>query len=191
MTLSSSKIIAKYSNPHKLVDQRDRPVLHLRRRIALRVDVADLFQLQSAFESNRKVHTPSQEQEVVRQPHLAGEPVDGIPARLDHAFHRLRQIQALVGESLKLGFGQSSALSAEVEREEKEREDLASKGLSGGDTDLGTGVDVPVVVEVDIVNTKKAFDFVDERHLWERHGAHERRYLIGYELTIVLNGHGQ
>ena len=36
-----------------LVDQRDRAVLHLARRIALGVDVRDLLQLQRAFERDR------------------------------------------------------------------------------------------------------------------------------------------
>ena len=40
---------------HLLVDERDRPVLHLAGRVALGVDVRDLLQLQRAFERDRIV----------------------------------------------------------------------------------------------------------------------------------------
>ena len=40
---------------HVLVDQRNRPVLHLTRWVAFGVDVGDLLELQGAFQSNRIV----------------------------------------------------------------------------------------------------------------------------------------
>ena len=40
---------------HLVVDQRDRPVLHLAGGIAFGVDVADFLELQRAFERHRKV----------------------------------------------------------------------------------------------------------------------------------------
>ena len=38
---------------HRLVDQRDRPVLEFARRVAFGVDVAQLLQFQRAFERER------------------------------------------------------------------------------------------------------------------------------------------
>ena len=49
---------------HVLVDQRNRTVLHLARRVALGVNVADLLELERAFERNRVVDAAPQIQEV-------------------------------------------------------------------------------------------------------------------------------
>ena len=49
---------------HPLVDERDRPVLHLAGRIALGVDVGDLLELERAFERDRIVDAAAEEQEV-------------------------------------------------------------------------------------------------------------------------------
>src|SRR2546422_367909 len=49
---------------HVGVDQRDRPVLHLGGGISLRVDVADLLELEGTFERHREIHTASQVEKV-------------------------------------------------------------------------------------------------------------------------------
>ena len=49
---------------HRLVDERDRAVLHLAGRIALGVDVGDLLQLQRAFERDRIVDAAPEVEEV-------------------------------------------------------------------------------------------------------------------------------
>ena len=49
---------------HLLVDERDRPVLHLAGRVALGVDVGDLLQLERALERDRVVDPAAEEQEV-------------------------------------------------------------------------------------------------------------------------------
>ena len=61
---------------HVLVDQRDRPVLHLRRRIALGVDVADLLELERALERGREVVAAAEVQEVRRVLELLGDLLD-------------------------------------------------------------------------------------------------------------------
>ncbi len=50
---------------HLRVDQRERAVLELARGIGLGVDVADLLQLQRAFERDRVVQAAAQEQRVL------------------------------------------------------------------------------------------------------------------------------
>ncbi len=50
-----------------LVDERDRPVLHLAGRIALGVDVGDLFQFQRPFEGHRVLDAAAEEEEVGRR----------------------------------------------------------------------------------------------------------------------------
>ena len=47
-----------------LVDEGDRPVLHLAGRVALRVDVGDLLQLQRALEGHRVVEAAAEIEEV-------------------------------------------------------------------------------------------------------------------------------
>ena len=47
------------------VDERERPVLELARGVGLGVDVADLLQLQRAFERDRIVHAAAEEERVL------------------------------------------------------------------------------------------------------------------------------
>ena len=49
-----------------LVDQRDRPVLHLAAGIALGVDVGDLLQLQRAFQRDREGRAAAHVEDVAR-----------------------------------------------------------------------------------------------------------------------------
>ena len=61
---------------HLLVDQRDRPVLHLARRIALGVDVADLFELERALERHWEIVPAAEVQEVRRIFEQVGDMLD-------------------------------------------------------------------------------------------------------------------
>ena len=45
---------------HQLVDQRDGTVFHLGRRIPLRVDIGDLFELECPFQRDREVVTAAE-----------------------------------------------------------------------------------------------------------------------------------
>ncbi len=58
---------AMHHDRHVLVDQRDRAVLHLARRVALGVDVGDLLELQRALERDREVDAAPEEEEVLRR----------------------------------------------------------------------------------------------------------------------------
>ena len=49
---------------HVAVDERDRPVLHLAGRVAFGVDVRNFLQLQRAFEGDRVVDAPAEEQKI-------------------------------------------------------------------------------------------------------------------------------
>jgi len=51
---------------HILVDEGDRPVLHLPGRVALGMDVRDLLQLERALERDREVRPAAEEQHVAR-----------------------------------------------------------------------------------------------------------------------------
>ena len=54
-----------HDDRHLLVDQRDRPVLHLAGRIALGVDVGDLLELERALHGDREHDAPPEEEEVL------------------------------------------------------------------------------------------------------------------------------
>ena len=55
-------------NGHELVNKGKRPVFHLGSRVALSVDVGDLFELQRALECDRKVVTTSEIEKVAGIP---------------------------------------------------------------------------------------------------------------------------
>lgn len=50
---------------HPGIQQGDRAMLHLTRRVTLRVDVADLLELQRPLQSDRVVDTPAQKNHVL------------------------------------------------------------------------------------------------------------------------------
>ena len=50
---------------HVLVDERDRPMLHLTRRISLGMDVRDFLQLQRPFQRDRILNPAAEEEEVL------------------------------------------------------------------------------------------------------------------------------
>src|SRR5262249_33642444 len=58
---------------HSLVDQRDRPVLHLAGGVALGVDVGDFLQFQCALEGNRIVNATTEIQEVCSAVEASGD----------------------------------------------------------------------------------------------------------------------
>ena len=74
-----------HDDRHRLVDQRDRPVLHLARGIAFGVDVADFLELQRAFQRQRIVRAAAQIQHVARLR-------DGVRHRLDLGIVRQRLV---------------------------------------------------------------------------------------------------
>ena len=72
-----------------LVDQRDRPVLHLGGRVAFGVDVADFLELERAFQRRREIVLPAQVEEVVARGVLGRD-----PPRLVVRLERLRDLAA-------------------------------------------------------------------------------------------------
>jgi len=56
----------QHDNRQRLINQRIRPVLHLARRITLRMDLRNLLQLQRALQRSREVNPPPQIEKVPR-----------------------------------------------------------------------------------------------------------------------------
>jgi hypothetical protein len=114
-----------------LVDQRDRPVLHLAGRVALGVDVGDLLELERALERDREVDAAAEEEEVARVLELPRQLVD---LRLERERLRSPAARAPAPEQLARNF--ASLLLAQVEGEQVERHELGGERLGRGDADL-------------------------------------------------------
>ena len=101
---------------HLLVDQRDRPVLHLAGRIALGVDVRDLLQLERAFERDRVVDAAAEEQEVGARRGSARRSPRSAGASFSVCSSSMRQLQQRVDVRLATPRRQRAAHLAEAQR---------------------------------------------------------------------------
>src|SRR5918996_219582 len=126
---------------HPLLDQRDRPVLQLTGRVALRVQVTDLLQLQRALERCREAGVAADEQDVARPVDLLGDPADLLVERKrsPHLVWKRPQTRDDVGDLL--GKHWTTHLR-EVQRDKVQRNHLRGERLRRGDADLRPGVGV-------------------------------------------------
>ena len=129
----------EHDDRHRLVDQRDRPVLQFARRVALGVDVGELLQLQRAFERERiggaaaEIEHVAGARELVRdllELRLELQRLGEQAGRRDQFADQL----ALLGLARsRRGRGRGSIASA------GHRGELAGEGLGRGDADLRAG----------------------------------------------------
>ena len=101
-----------------LVDERDRPVLHLAGRIALGVDVGDLLQLQRAFERDRVVDAAAEVEEVAARGRSASAISSIVRRQLQRLLEQQRQLQQRVDVRLRRLRRQRAAHLAEVQRQQ-------------------------------------------------------------------------
>src|SRR5206468_9988753 len=126
------------------IDQRNRAVLHFRRRVSLGVDVADLLQLERPLERRWETVTATEVEEVLRALELLGDLLDlGRP--IENVLNLRRQLLHLLDDLLAIDHGES-AQPRELEREEKERDYLAGERLCRRNADLGSGVDIDAAI---------------------------------------------
>ena len=113
---------------HLVVDKRDRPMLHLARRITLGVDVGNFLELERALERDRIVDAAAEEQEVPRLRILARDLLN-IRLALEDSFdlsgNRERRLQQLA----RVGLGQASHPRREMNREQVVSLELREKAL--------------------------------------------------------------
>ena len=100
---------------HPLVDERDRPVLHLAGGIALGVDVGDFLQLQRALERDRIVDAAAEIQEVGARVE-AGRDLFDLRRQLQRLLEQQRQLQQRVDVRLRRLRRQRAARLAEPQR---------------------------------------------------------------------------
>ena len=115
-----------------LVDEGVGAVFHFAGGVAFGVDVADLFELEGAFEGDGVVDAAAEEEEVAGVRELPGERDDLLELGGD---------AGELGDVVEgLGVRDRAADLGEVEREGEEGGELGGEGLGGGDADLGAGV---------------------------------------------------
>ena len=131
---------------HAAVDQGNRPVLHLRGRQALGVDVADLLQLERALQGHRVVDAAAQVEPVVALDVALGEVADGIrhgQDALDLGRDRVELTEQIGG-----ALGGQVAAAAHVDRQQRQHGHLAGERLGAGHADLRADVQVHAGVGV-------------------------------------------
>ena len=119
-------------------------MLHLRRRIALGVDVADLLQLQRALERHRKADAAPEVQEVAA---VAIGVRDRAHLRLErqHATDEAGQLGEAAPDLLP-GLDGQPPLPPQIQPQQRQRGDLRRECLRRGDADLRTRVQVDPAV---------------------------------------------
>ena len=118
-----------------VVDQRDRPVLHLARGIAFGVDVADFLELQRAFERHRIVWAAAEVEHVARRGDEVRHRRD-VVVMVERRVERGRRLLQMRDDLLLFLAGQPALGAGEVGGERREHRELAGEGLGRGDADL-------------------------------------------------------
>ena len=124
-----------------VLEQRDRPVLHLAGGVALRVHVGELLELERALQRERIVDAAAQEQEVLVARELAGQLRDRV-LHLEGLLHEAGQLEQALDVLASVLREQGAAAPAQPEAEEVAGDQGRGEGLGGGDPDLGPRVSV-------------------------------------------------
>src|SRR6186997_747672 len=93
---------------HTLIDQRDRPVLHLSCRVPFGVDVGNFLELQCALERDWIMDPPTQEQKIRSVVELLCDAFCS-RGRLDRLFNDMRQLEELLDMVADLGSRERAA----------------------------------------------------------------------------------
>src|SRR5918996_721291 len=125
-----------------LIEECDRPVLHLTGRVRLRRDVGDLLELERALERDRQADVPPEVEEERRVVVAARDLLDRVVG-LEEVLDLARELVDEVEDELELARGQRLPDLRELQRDEVEERDLRGERLRGGDAHLqaGTGVE--------------------------------------------------
>jgi hypothetical protein len=110
-------------------------VLEFAGRVGLGVDVADLLELERAFQRDRVVQAAAQEQRVL----LAGEglrPGHDLRLQRQHGLHRDRQVAQRLQVVVLLRVGQSAAHLGQRQRQQEQADQLRGEGLGRRHADL-------------------------------------------------------
>src|SRR3989442_10416083 len=172
---------------HVRVDQRDGAVLHLRRGIALRVDITDLLELEGTLQRDREVHAASQIQRVGRIGELLRQDTH-LRLQLQRAGHERGQLSQATRQLLAF-LERQPVLVAQVEPEQPERRDLRRERLGRGDADFGAGVQIDAAVR--LARNGAAYDVYKPDHARPRGARRAHRLERVGRLARLRNRDGQ
>ncbi len=131
-------VVAAHADDGELgVDERDRAVLHFAGRIALGIDVADLFELEGGLEAGGVHVMAAEEEEALIVGVFFGEGLDRCVV-VEDLLDFFGEGLDLVEEGLPFFFAHMAEAGHE-EGEEGEDGDLAGEGFGGADADFGAG----------------------------------------------------
>ena len=122
------------------IDQRDRPVLHLARGIALGVNVGDFLEFQRAFQGNGVLELASDEKEMIRVAILFRQ-LANFPCLLQDFTDLLRHLFQRPDDVMAFFVGKIAAAPDE-QRHEGEDGELRGEGFGGGDPHLNARVGI-------------------------------------------------
>ena len=120
-----------------LVEQRDRPVLHLAGRVALGVQVRDLLELERALERERVERAAAEVEGVRGVLQLLGDGGDRVAAWSSALWRSYGSERARSSSPLP---SPAPRAARSGEREREQRHELGGERLRRGDADLGSGV---------------------------------------------------
>ena len=129
---------------HVVIDERQRAMLELARRVALCVDVRNLFQFQCTFEGDREMAAAAEEKCIVFLDKVFGHPGDrGIELQ---GFFELGWKRVEHAHNLCLDLRRHAFAAAECKRQEDQVGELVCECLGGRDANLRARVDVDTAV---------------------------------------------
>ena len=143
-----------------VLDQADRSVLQFSCSVGVRVNVADLFHFQAAFQADRIVKPAADEEHILRVDELGGEPLESLLV-LEKPLGLCRKRGELSQQSFDRFLIQISAYLRELNREKIEREKLGAVGFCRCDGNLRTGL---CVKDVLCFSGDRASHHIDDRH---------------------------
>ena len=121
---------------HLFVDERDGPVLHLAGRVALRVDVRDLLELERPLERDRVARAAPEEEHVLRAHVLLGE-VRGRPSAFASTSRICCGASVSASSTRRASSGRERAAAPpEVDGEQEHGHELRREALGRGDANL-------------------------------------------------------
>ena len=135
--LSRARGIVRREHDHRqvFVDQRVRPMLHFAGRIAFRVNVGNLLQLERAFERDREMNAAPKKKKIVRAEQLACQ-IFVLLIVGQNRFELAGYAHQLMHERTRAVLGQTSAYFGEIEGQNGQRRQLAGERFGGGNADL-------------------------------------------------------
>ena len=129
----------QHDHRHLVVDQRDRPVLHLAGGIALGVDVGDLLELQRAFERERIGRCRGRDR-ARRAPRRSPRAISWIVSSwFSTSAARDGTSVSAVDSAASRAAIDAAARPRDGDGEAGEHDELGREGLGRGDADLGAG----------------------------------------------------